>query len=155
AEIRSSRPIGYVTYGNPMSYDRVAQNLLEYAKDVGFSTQIIPGISSLDSVLCDLGIDMAPAIQIFEASWLLACHIPLNIRVPVLLMQMGAFGSLRTHYTKRTNGSSLNELVEYLRLFYPPFHRVSLVRSSGQDGRPSLISQIELEHLCEVSADEL
>jgi uncharacterized protein YabN with tetrapyrrole methylase and pyrophosphatase domain len=155
AALGGTRPLGYVTYGNPMAYDRVAQNLLEYAKESGFAVHVVPGISSFDTVLCDLNVDMAPAIQVFEASWLFACQIKPNVNIPALLMQVGAFGSLRTHYTQRQDGSSLRELVQYLCRFYPRSHPISLVCSSGQEGRPAKIRRVSLDDLCKVTADDL
>jgi uncharacterized protein YabN with tetrapyrrole methylase and pyrophosphatase domain len=155
AALDHARPLGYVTYGNPMAYDRVAQNLVHYAKQQGFAVQVVPGVSSLDTVLCDLNVDMAPAIQVFEASWLFACQIQPHVSIPALLMQVGAFGSLRTHYTQRQDGSSLRELMDYLCRFYPGSHPVSLVRSSGQEDRPAHIRRVSLASLCEVTADDL
>ncbi len=153
--VGKGRSIGYVTYGNPMAYDRVAQNLVRAAKETGITVAIVPGISSFDTILCDLNIDMAPAIQVFEASWLFACEIPLLTSVPAILIQVGAFGSFRTHYTKRPDGKSLTELVEYLCRFYPRFHNVSLVRSSGQEQQPPHVRQVSLEGLCNVTAEDL
>jgi uncharacterized protein YabN with tetrapyrrole methylase and pyrophosphatase domain len=149
------KSLGYVTYGSPMAYDRVAQNLIEYAAESRFRFQIVPGISSLDTVLCDLHVDMAPAIQVVEASWLFACQIQLHIGIPVLLVQVGAFGSLRTHYRKRSDGASLAELIEYLYNFYPRSHPVSLIRSTGQEGEPARIRHVALERLSAVTADDL
>jgi len=153
--IGNHRPLGYVTYGNPMSYDRVAQNLLLYAKESGHTLRVVPGISSLDTVLCDLMVDMAPAIQIFEASWLFACEMQPNITAPLLLMQVGFFGSLRTHYSVRPDGSSLAELIEYLCRFYPPYQPVFLVRSTGQESQPASVRQSGLKDLAKATAEEL
>ena len=83
--IGGGRPLGYVTYGNPTSYDRVAQELVEHGKKRGFTVEIVPGISSVDTILCDLMIDMAPGIQVFEASWLFTCQISPIPTIPVLL----------------------------------------------------------------------
>jgi uncharacterized protein YabN with tetrapyrrole methylase and pyrophosphatase domain len=153
--LENHRPLGYVTYGNPMSYDRVAQNLVLYAKESDCALQIVPGISSVDTVLCDLMVDMAPAIQIFEASWFFACEMNPNITAPLLLMQVGFFGSLRTHYSVRSDGRSLSELIEYLCRFYPPDHSVSLVRSTGHESQPTAIRGSALKELITATAEEL
>jgi precorrin-3B methylase len=149
------RSIGYVTYGNPMAYDRVAQNLVMAAKRLGLSPKIVPGISTVDTILCDLGLDMAPAIQVFDASWLLVSMIKPLVHVPVLLMQVGTFGSLRTHYEMRQDGSSLRELVEYLSKFYSRSHTVLLVRSTAEEEQPVKILRINLGNLCEATAEDL
>jgi hypothetical protein len=149
------RSVGYVTYGNPMSYDRVAQELLQHAKEHDLAVKVIPGISSIDSLLCDIGLDMAPAIQIFDATWLVACGIEPIIKVPMLLVQAGCFGSLRTHYSKRQDGKSLTELVAYLYKFYLPTHAVILVCSTAEAEHPAHIRKVDLERLCEVGAEDL
>ena len=138
-----------------MAYDRVAQNLISYAKELGLTTKVAPGISSLDTVLCDLQVDMAPGIQVFEASWLVACHIQPRVDVSLLLLQAGTFGSLRTHYTKRQDGSSLAELIVYLGSFYPQSHLMSLVRSTGHEDQPAKVRRVSLGNLGEVTADDL
>jgi uncharacterized protein YabN with tetrapyrrole methylase and pyrophosphatase domain len=155
ASLGGGRCVGYVTYGSPMSYDRVAQNLVQYARETGLSVQVVPGISSLDTVLCDLRVDVAPGIQIFEASWMVACQVLPRVDVPVLLVQVGAFGSLLTHYTRRSDGSSLRELVEYLSQLYPKTFRVSLVRSTGQEDQPAKVQSLALACLCDVTQDDL
>lgn len=153
--LRPGRHVAYVTYGNPMSYDKVAQDLVKRAKASHLSFQIIPGISSLDALFCDLGIDMAPAVQVYDASWLLAGGIRPLLDVAVILMQVGLFGSLVTHYSERKSGQSLSKLVEYLSEFYPPAHVVSLVRSTASQRHPALVRSVELNNLCEVTSEEL
>jgi hypothetical protein len=149
------RVVGYVTYGNPMAYDRVAQNLADYATESGFGVYVVPGISSIDTVFCDLKLDIAPGVQVFDASWLVACQIEPRTDVPLLLLQVGAFGSLRTHYTKKQDGGSLSELVEYSSRFYSRTHIVSLVRSTAHEGQPASIRSVTLGNLCGANADDL
>jgi len=147
--------VGYVTYGNPMSYDRVAQNLVLYAEEAGVVAQVVPGISSLDTIMCDLRLDMAPAIQVFEASWIYICQTEPHTDVPMLLLQVGTFGSLRAHYGSRRDGSSIVELADYLCRYYPRTHSVSLVRSTAAKDQPACVRQVTLENLKNVSAEDL
>jgi uncharacterized protein YabN with tetrapyrrole methylase and pyrophosphatase domain len=153
--LKSGGVVRYVTYGNPMAYDRVAQNLVRSAKEADVRVRIVPGISSLDTVLCDLNIDMAPAIQVFETSWLVACQVQPRTDIPLLLMQVGTFGSLRTHYTSRQDGSSLLELVEHLCISYPADHVTFLVRSTGNERHEADVHPISLINLCKVTAEQL
>jgi precorrin-2 methylase len=149
------RPIGYVTYGNPMAYDSVAQLIVRRAAEFGHSARVLPGISSLDSILCDIQVDMAPAIQVFEASWMMAFEIVPRVDTHVILVQMGSFGSYRAHYDRRQDGSSLSRLVEHLASVYPREHRVSLVRSTASGAQPEKISSYTLERLSDATAEEL
>jgi uncharacterized protein YabN with tetrapyrrole methylase and pyrophosphatase domain len=141
--------VGYVTYGNPLSYDSVAQTLAREAEGAAWRLEIVPGISSIDTILCDLRQDMAPGIQVYEASWLVASRTPLNTAAAVILLQLGHFGSVRAHYRQRRRAESLTDLVAYLCTFYPESHVVMLVQSSG-GARPASVAKVKLGELCQV-----
>jgi uncharacterized protein YabN with tetrapyrrole methylase and pyrophosphatase domain len=141
--------VGYVTYGSPLAYDSVAQHLVFAAKAAGIPFEVISGISSIDTLLCDLGLDMAPGIQIYEASWLVTHRAVLNLSIPVVLVQMREFGSFRTHYRERRPASALQDLVNYLCSFYPATHEGYMVQSSNQQF-PSLVRPVPLGRLCEL-----
>jgi uncharacterized protein YabN with tetrapyrrole methylase and pyrophosphatase domain len=148
--LKEAPVVGYVTYGNPLAYDSVAQKLVRDARRDGVSFRVVPGISSIDTILCDLGVDMAPGIQVFEASWLAASRTPLNPSVAAILLQLGHFGSARAHYRDRRPAEALKDLVEYLCQFYPPAHEVFLVQSSSTS-QPAAIKQVRLDGLCEIT----
>jgi Tetrapyrrole (Corrin/Porphyrin) Methylases len=141
--------VGYVTYGNPLAYDSVAQKLVRDAQTAGIPVYVVPGISSVDTILCDLGTDMAPGIQIYEASWLVASRTPLNSGVATILLQLGHFGSARAHYRVRRPARSLEDLIAYLCSFYPPSHSAFLVQSSPKS-QPAAIKRVRLDGLCEI-----
>jgi len=151
--VTENETVGYVTYGNPLAYDSVAQNLVRQAKRSGTKFEVIAGISSIDTLLCDLGLDMAPGIQIYEASWLVASRVRLDMATATILLQLGTFGSFRTHYRDRRLAGSLEELVAYLCASYPPSHKVFLVQSSNQL-QPARITEVTLEKLCQVATDD-
>ena len=82
AALKEKMTVGYVTYGNPLAYDSVGQKLVRDSRDRGIQCEVITGISSIDTLLCDLGLDMAPGVQIYEASWMVTYQAPLNLTVP-------------------------------------------------------------------------
>ncbi len=149
------RPVGYVTYGNPMAYDSVAQIIARKASELGRPARVIPGISSLDSILCDLQVDMAPGIQVYEASWLMAFQVVPRVDTHVILVQVGSVGSYRAHYGQRLDGGTLGGLIDHLTSVYPKNHRVSLVRSTASGEHPEKISSFTLERLSDATAEEL
>ena len=153
--LQNSTPIGYVTYGNPLVYDSVAQELVRQAKQLQINVKVVPGISSIDSLLCDLGVDMAPGIQICEASWLVAARIAPQTMYGMILLQIGAFGSLRTHYRVRPTPASLAGLVDYLKRFYPASHQVVLVRSGGTEQQSARITKLSIERICEADVEDI
>lgn len=150
---KDSGPIGYVTYGNPMAYDSVAQSLVLRGKELGLRIKVLPGISSIDTLLCDLGLDLAPGIQICEASWMVAAGIIPQPSYALLLVQIGMFGSLRTHYQTLPNPKSLDSLSAYLIRFYPRTHSVFLVRSAGGRESVARIREVQLGKISEVEVE--
>jgi precorrin-2 methylase len=144
--LNETRPIAYVTYGNPLSYDSVAQALVQRAPRFDCRVEVVPGISSIDTILCDLGVDMAPGVQVYEASWLVATRTPLNVSVAAILLQLGHFGTARAHYRERRGVETLTGLVAYLSQFYPVSHNVHLVQS-GDGFAGTLIRQIQIAEL--------
>jgi uncharacterized protein YabN with tetrapyrrole methylase and pyrophosphatase domain len=146
--------VGYVTYGNPLVYDSVGQQLVNHARRAGVPFKVLVGISSIDTLLCDLGVDMAPGIQVYEASWLVAGRVPLAVTAPVILLQLGTFGSFRTHYRQRRDTATLEPLVAYLGRSYPLSHRVQLVRSSDQH-QDTNVRGVQLGDLPTVHPDDV
>lgn len=138
-----------------MAYDSVAQGLVLTAQARGIPFAVLPGISSIDSVLCDLGVDMAPGIQIYEATWMVAFGVQPRADVHALITQVGTFGSFRTHYSERWDGSALSGLLDHLRLVFPAKHIVTLVRATAFEGQSTRVRSIPLEDLPTVSAEDL
>jgi uncharacterized protein YabN with tetrapyrrole methylase and pyrophosphatase domain len=132
AALDTTDVVGYVTYGNPFIYDSVSQRLAQHAAAADVPLKVVPSVSSIDTLLCDLRVDLAPGVQILEASWLLAARIPLTVTAPVILVQLGTFGSFRAHYRNKEATGSLEALSEYLLSFYPSSHRAFLVRSGDR-----------------------
>jgi precorrin-2 methylase len=153
--IREIKPVGYVTYGNPLSYDSVAQNVIRYAVQSGISFRVVPGISSIDTLLCDLGVDMAPGLQIYEASWVVAAQVNLRTDVATVLLQIGAFGSFRAYYRTPPSAASLVDLASYLTRFYPASHRVFLVRSSSLPDSSGNVRALDLKSLCAAQTEDI
>jgi hypothetical protein len=153
--LQSGGNVGYVTYGNPMAFDSVAQHLIRLAGEDNTPFEIIPGISSVDTILCDLNVDMAPGIQIVEASWLVAYKVQLHLNLPVLLLQIGAYGSTQTHYKSPQSARVLSGLSDYLSAFYPATHRGVLVRSAGEPRERVTVLDLSLNELSDLSDDDL
>jgi hypothetical protein len=90
---------------------------------------------------------------VFEASWLVAAKIRLDVSTAAILLQLGTFGSLRAHYRDRRPAGTLAELMNYLGERYGLDHRVSLVQSSG-GVQSTRIRHVSLRELCDVAIDD-
>ncbi len=122
-------PVALAVYGHPSWLVFPAELIVEAARVMGLNVQVIPGISSVDTMVVELGIDPATrGLQIHEATGLVVFEHTIDPHVPCILLQVDAF-RVETFNPKRNNPGRLEELVRYLDRFYPPSHRITSVYS--------------------------
>ena len=129
-EVLNGGPIGWLTWGNPRILDSVSENLVRGASEAGRFVTVLPAVSSIDTVLVDVGHDPADGLLIVEATSIVVNQTPILPMVAVLLLQPGVFG---THYPRLTAESpkaDLARLRSYLLKYYAPDHRGAFVSSS-------------------------
>jgi precorrin-2 methylase len=125
-------PVAYLTPGNPMTFDSVTQLLLEEASLQGYRVRIASGISSLDTILVDLRVEMAPGMQVYDVSWAVAGHARLDTRFACLLLQSSVLLTRWPTVEKPARQMAIDTLKSYLLHFYPGDHQLALVRSGYQ-----------------------
>ena len=152
---REHKPSAWMTPGHPFVFDSVSQKLLEHARGFGWSIQIVPGISSLDTLLAQIPYDPCYGLVVHEATALARDKIPLNPSLATVLFQPSIFGSDLTHHSKQYAGPHLKDLSAHLLRFYPAQHRCALVYSalSGSDAARTVWET--LENLDSISFDSL
>jgi uncharacterized protein YabN with tetrapyrrole methylase and pyrophosphatase domain len=123
-------PVTFALYGHPMIYVLPSRQVLHAAPYLGLKAEVQPGISSLDTIFCDLGIDPASdGLQMYEATDLLLRRRRLQPDVPCLLWQVGAVESA-LYSTAASRPERFSRIKEYLLEFYPPEHELIAVYSS-------------------------
>lgn len=140
-------PIACLTQGNPLLLDSVSQSLLELDHIGRIALRIIPGLSSLDTVLSDAGYPIAPGMQIYDASSLLANKISVRADIPCLLMQVGVFGTMFVAAGAVPTGSLLGALAQHLAQVHPPEHECLFVVSPIQSNDNERVVRIRLGEL--------
>ena len=85
-------PIAWLTPGHPVIFDSVSASLLTDAKSKGWNVRVIPAVSSIDTMLAELGYDPAHGMLIHEATGLVRRRIP---RRPVCRPDVAAACGLR------------------------------------------------------------
>ena len=146
----SKPPVCFASYGHPLVYCYPATLIQRAAKLLDLRVEIFPGISALDTLLVDLGIDFAAdGLQIYEATDLLLRRRPLQNDVPCVLWQADAFGD-PTHTTDRRAAEQFQRLQDYLLEFYRPEHPITLVVSKTF---PLLQSLVETYRLGALAAE--
>jgi uncharacterized protein YabN with tetrapyrrole methylase and pyrophosphatase domain len=123
-------PVCFATYGHPHMFVYPTQLIKRAAALLDLSVRIVPGISALDTVLTDVGLDPGgQGLQMYEATDLLARERPLQKDVPCVLWQVGTVGTA-LYTEQRGNAERFGRLERYLLQFYPPDHLVTMIFSS-------------------------
>ncbi len=125
----TSAPVCFATYGHPLVYCYPAVLIQRAAKVFNLRIEIFPGISSLDTLMVDLGVDFASdGLQMYEATDLLVRRRPLHDDVPCIIWQADVFGEAN-YTTERRSGQVFLPLQNYLLQFYSAEHPITLVVS--------------------------
>jgi uncharacterized protein YabN with tetrapyrrole methylase and pyrophosphatase domain len=137
----------FATYGHPLVYCYPATLIQRAGKLLDLRVKTFPGISALDTLLVDLGIDFAAdGMQIYEATDLLLRRRPLQSDVPCVIWQANVFAD-PTHATDHRAPEQFVRLKDYLLEFYPPEHPVTLVISKTFPLFESRLETYRLESL--------
>lgn len=149
-----SRPCAWMTPGHPMIFDSVTQTLLKAGRTLGWTVLVVPGISSLDTILAEVGYDPADGLLVHEATALVFQGLPLLPSFAALLLQPSAFGTSATHYSDEWR-ADLSPLRDYLLRFYSAEHACAFVRSSSTSGELPAISWQQVGDLTSVPTEAL
>jgi uncharacterized protein YabN with tetrapyrrole methylase and pyrophosphatase domain len=144
-------PVCLATYGHPWVYCYPTTLITRAAPLLDLHVEVFPGISAFDTMLVDLGTDIAASgVQMYEATDLLLRRRPIQTDVTCVIWQPTIVGD-PTYPEHPSAVEQYKPLQAYLLRFYPPDHRVSLVTTKTFPLVRSVVSELEL---CEL-ADQL
>ena len=130
AEIKRGKRVVSVVEGHPLFYDDCHARIVRWCKRNRKTCIVVPGVSCLDAISCDLEVDFGVAgLQVFEASTLVELEQTMNPTVHTLLMQAGEFGTDVTPDAVLEIKGMFLPLVSYLTRFYPANHRAIVCRT--------------------------
>jgi precorrin-2 methylase len=130
AEARKNPPVAFLTYGHPQWLVFPTELIADAARRLDLNVTAIAGISCIDTVVLELGIDPAArGLQIFEATGLVTSNTPIVASVPCIVLQTEAFRN-ETYTLKRQGADRFSAFVDYLRKFYPADHKILSVYSA-------------------------
>ncbi|MBD0694921.1 SAM-dependent methyltransferase [Streptomyces sp. CBMA123] len=122
--VRAGRRVAAVFYGHPGIFVLSSHRAVRIARREGHRAVMRPGISALDVLCADLGVDPStPGMQTFEASDLLIRDRRIDPGLHLVLWQVGIVGELdyqRAGFTNR----HLPVLLDRLEEVYGPDHTV-------------------------------
>lgn len=123
--VRKGQRVVGVYYGHPGIFVLSTHRAIAIARREGHEAVMKPGISALDCLCADLGIDPAyPGMQTFEASEVLLRKRPLDTSVHVVLWQVGLIGE-QGYRRKGFINDKFPILVEYLQQYYGEHYEVT------------------------------
>ena len=122
-------PVCLATYGHPWVYCYPTTLINRAAPLLGLHVEVFAGVSAFDTLLVDLGTDIANSgIQMYEATDLLLRQRPIQSDVTCVIWQPTVVGD-PTCPAGPYASQQFEPLQDYLLRFYPPDHQVKLVTS--------------------------
>jgi uncharacterized protein YabN with tetrapyrrole methylase and pyrophosphatase domain len=142
-------PVCLATYGHPWVFCYPTTLIARAAPLLGLHVEVFPGVSAFDTLLVDLGIDIAlSGIQMYEATDLLLRRRPIQNDVTCLIWQPTVVGDP----TYRPEGYTVEQflpLQDFLLRFYPPEHEVAIVTTKTFPLTRSVVQRLRLADLPE------
>jgi uncharacterized protein YabN with tetrapyrrole methylase and pyrophosphatase domain len=146
-------PVCFATYGHPKMFSYPTVLIQPAAAILNLKVRVIPGISFLDTLLVDLGVDPGfDGLQMYEATDLLVRDRPLQTDVGCVITQASVVIEPREGQPA-AGPEALRRFQEYLLSFYPADHDVVMVTSRTHPLLEPLVRKIRLETLAAVLAN--
>jgi precorrin-3B methylase len=142
--------------GHPGVYVRPASDAVLRARSEGFPARMYPGISAVDCMFADLGVDPAThGCSIFEATDFLVCRRRFDPRRSLVLLQAGAIGV--TQYVTRSvsRAHRLSVLARVLQRSFSPRHEVIIYDSVALPPFAPVLQRVTLRRLAEARVNFL
>ncbi len=140
-------PVCLATYGHPWVYCYPTTLINRAAPLLGLHVEVFAGVSAFDSLLVDLGTDIANSgIQMYEATDLLLRQRPIQNDVTCVIWQPTVVGD-PTCPDGPYAAEQFRPLQDYLLRFYPCEHEVKLVTSKTHPLARSVVQSLALGDL--------
>jgi uncharacterized protein YabN with tetrapyrrole methylase and pyrophosphatase domain len=144
--LRSERTVCAAFYGHPGIFVYPGHESVRRARGEGFEARLLPGISALDCLWCDLGIDPALAgCQMYHATDFLQDERTPDVKATLVLLQISVIG--QSDHVEEPDWSRLPLLIDYLRRFYPEQHEVIGYEASPFSVARPIIERVPLADL--------
>ncbi|MEI6415535.1 MAG: SAM-dependent methyltransferase, partial [Pseudomonadota bacterium] len=120
----------FLEKGSALVCNRVTQFVIQKSHEQGLSLKIIPGVSSIETLLTATGCDPGESgMQIFLAQNLILQHKKLDPSCAVIIMQPGYYDTKWYVGNPYSLENRFDALKEYLLDFYPPLTEIALVKT--------------------------
>ena len=144
--LRAGRSVCAAFYGHPGIFVYPGQEAIRRARAEGFEARMLPGISAIDCLWCDLGIDPALAgCQIYHATDFVVQRRRPDTAATLILLQINVIG--QPAHLEQPDWSRLPVLIEYLMEFYPADHEVIGYEASPYPIAKPIVERVTLAAL--------
>ena len=122
------RDVVFAVMGHPSIYVAATHLLVEHGPRWGVEVTVLAGISTLDALLLMMPHDIGnTGLQILDANRLVTYGLRPDPSVPLMLFQVGCFGSGYITRSQMNGAGRLAPLAAYLSTIYPATHLVHLI----------------------------
>jgi precorrin-2 methylase len=127
--LRAGRNVCVVSYGHPGIFADPMHEALRRARSEKYPAVMLPGISAIDWLYADLGLDPATnGCQIFDATDFLEHRRRHDTESALILLQVGIIGEKTL--PQKCNTETFRELTQYLSREYGPDHEIVIYEAS-------------------------
>ncbi|MBV8416663.1 MAG: hypothetical protein JO251_15755 [Verrucomicrobia bacterium] len=120
----------FLVPGHPLIYVTSSSLILDRAQRMGITTTVLPGISSLDTMIIQLRLEIGRhGLQVFEANRFVYLSFKPDPRIPLFLLQPGAIGTGFITEKRENRPRRFEALRDALLRYYPPQHQCVLLVS--------------------------
>ncbi len=133
-----------LTYGHPMLLVNSSVSVLAHAEARDVSVAVLPAVSSFDTLLIDAPVQAHRGASFLDAEDFVRFDMNIDTRIPLFLMQVGAYGAT-TLRPDRADTGRFGPLLAKLSSIYSPDHPAYIVLSPWAERmRPSItVSTVE------------
>jgi len=139
--VRAGRKVVAIFYGHPGIFVLSTHRAIRIARREGYSAVMRPGISALDTLCADLGVDPSqPGMQMYEATDMLIRRRRPDPGLHLVLWQVGLIGKLGYRRQGYIN-NNFSVLLDYLEAIYGAEHPVINYVGSRYPGVEPLVDR--------------
>jgi uncharacterized protein YabN with tetrapyrrole methylase and pyrophosphatase domain len=138
--LRDGKTVCAIFYGHPGVAVLPSHEAIEIARGEGHRTQMLPGVSALDCLLADLGVDpFAGGCQLFEATGMLCRPEKPATDLHTVIYQINSVGDLGSATAKGFSGNRIDVLIEFLKDAFDSRQKCYLYRGAMSIGEAPVI----------------
>ncbi len=147
AEVRAGKKVCAAFYGHPGIFACISHMAIRDARDEGYPAHMEPGISALDCLVADLGLDPGShGLIAMESTQFMIYQRQLDPTALVILWQIGLAGDL-TLKRFDTEPEHLQIVVDKLARYYPLDHQVMIYEAATNPIEATRIVKLSLRDL--------